>query len=198
MGHRSIIQIVLIIISVVIIITYIKPTFTLMQETQGETDEYQTAIANAESYRTELSALLARVEGFDDDNRKVLERYVPDALDIVAIMRDIETIVQNNKMVLTAVSAGDIGAKDIGKINAVQGQQSKDSQVIQNAGLQFQQFSVSVTGTYIQFKLLLKDFEINAYPLEIMNIEFSPGEGSLYTFSLGLETYSFTSNDETE
>lgn len=194
MGYRSTIQIALIIISIVIITTYIKPAFQDMQDTQAETKEFQNALEMASSFNSELQRLLDTANSFSTSERRDLERYLPDTVDTIAVMRDIETIVAKNNMILNSVSSEAIVNKMAGRVVEVQNiegvTQSGDSDVAIN------QFNIGITGTYEQFKLLLQDFERNAYPLEAASVSFTPSEDLLYIFNLTLETYSLSEVSE--
>ncbi|MDC1205536.1 hypothetical protein N8083_01675 [Candidatus Pacebacteria bacterium] len=194
MGYRSAIQIVLIIISIVIIVTYVQPTFEEVRSTQDETKEFQEALVSAKTFNTELQKLTAAASSFNEADLRALERYIPDTVDTIAVMRDIETIIQNNKMALTSLGSEASGLESAEQISNAQGQTPS----VNTQELYVQQFEVSVAGTYDQFKLLLQDFERNAYPLEVQHITFSSGEGSLYNFDITLETYSFISKTEVE
>ena len=155
MGYRSTIQIVLIIISVVIVMTYIKPTFESMQSTQEEVGEYQEALASAESFNAELQRLLSVANSFSTSERRALERYIPDTIDTIAVMRDIETIVENNDMLLSGLSADQSDSQSAGRVSAVQ---NPDAEGIPTYEVNPHVFTVGVTGTYSQFKSLLRDF----------------------------------------
>jgi len=59
MGYSTLTQIGLIIISVVIVFTYIKPTFAEIGTAQEELFEYNNAVVKAEEFNTRLRELLA-------------------------------------------------------------------------------------------------------------------------------------------
>lgn len=188
MGYRTTVQILLIIVSVVIITTYIRPTFDEMRTTQDETKEYREALDNAAKFNQELQRLVNQANSFSATQRRALERYLPNNVDAIAVMRDIETIVENNRMALQSLTTNESDASRA--FVSAQGQpEETDTQP------QATTFSVQVAGTYEQFKSLLQDFERNAYPLEAVSVHFSPGDGSVYSFSLELETYAFGSTE---
>lgn len=195
MGYRSTVQILLVIISVVIVFTYIRPSFQEMKSVQDETQEYKEALENATTFNQELQRLLSVANSYSSSELRLLERYLPDRVDVIAVMRDIETIVKNNKMALTGLSSELSGTEAYNPTNVPQGQANSDTK---ENSLYVQQFVVETAGTYDQFKLLLQDFERNAYPLEVVRIGFIPGEGTLYTFSIVLETYALNGNDQME
>jgi len=187
MGSKVTIQIILIAISGVILFTYIQPTFESMRETQDETQEYREALDNAAAFNQELTRLVNQVDSFPTTQRRDLERYLPEQVDSVAVMRDIETIVANNGMALNGLTAAEEASLPyfVPAQGQPQGEETDDA-------LTATVFTTSVLGTYESFKSLLRDFERNAYPLEVVGITFTPDEeSSVYTFTLEIETYAF-------
>ena len=202
LGYRSAVQIVLIIISVVIIVTYIKPAFSDMKATQDETAQYQKVLDTAQSYNSELQRLLSQANSFSTSEIRALERYLPDTVDPILVMRDIDIIVRNNGMNLDSVTSED-SVTSIGGSEAVGSNEEDFFDDIDSSGsgqvsaqrgpdLFSQQFTLGVSGTYEQFKTLLQDFERNAYPLEVADLSFSAAEENDFKFGLTLETYAFS------
>ena len=194
MGNKAITQIILVVVSVVIITTYIKPAFEDMGNIRTEANEYQTALENANSYNNALQELYARANSFTISERRALDRYLPKKIDTVAVMRDVETIVRNNGMSLVALASTEIieSNKQEEKEKFVQGRPVERSVLPVNT----QRFSLSVSGTYGNFKSLLQDFERNAYPLSIAEMSILSKEEDRYDFSLTLETYSLVIDGE--
>lgn len=193
MGARTTVQILLIIVSIVVIMTYIRPTFATMQETQNETKEYKGALDNAARFNAELERLVNTANSFSTTERRAIDRYLPPEVDMIGVMRDIETIIGNNRMQLSALQSEEAQANR--NFRSAQGQTTDDS-----PKLNTETFLIQVTGTYDQFKSLLQDFERNAYPLEATVINFTTTENSneLYLFNMTLETYAFGTSNETE
>lgn len=191
MGYRAITQLVLIVVSVVIITTYIRPTFESMQVTQDETTEYRTALENAAKFNEELGRLAQTANSFSVSERRALDRFLPEKVDEVRVMRDLETIVENNNMVLGSLSFEGDGMSNITEVSNEETSQNKSPI---NVGVA--RFELSVSGTYEQLKHLLQDIERNVYLLEVVTVDFIPAEGDLYTYSIRLETYSLSTDDE--
>ncbi|MDA8597069.1 hypothetical protein N9L26_01890, partial [Candidatus Pacebacteria bacterium] len=201
MGFRSLLPFILIITALVIIFTYIKPTYESMTETQAETAKYQVALERANSFNEELQRLLNSANRFSSSELRALERYIPDTIDVIAVMRDVETIVENNDMILAGLAAGEVreaertaarsqadfepGLDDEELLGELPGSEVP----LEITSPRAQDFTLSVTGSYEQLKLLLQDFERNAYPLEVTTLTFTPQEEELYTYDLTLETY---------
>ena len=189
MISNTIIQIILIIVSVIVVATYVKPTFENIKSTQDETKEYQIALENAQMFAEELTKLQAIAGSLTTSQRNKLERFLPVSTDQIAVMRDIRTIVLQNKMLLNGVSSLS-GATSNENVNNVQ--YDDDGQEVLPVGpaITNQQFTVSVKGSYDNFKSLLADLERNDYLLEVKDLKLTPEEDGFYVFALTLETYS--------
>lgn len=185
MAYKTAIQLILIVISAVIIMTYIKPTFEDMRMVQDETQEYRDAFDNAAKFNQELRRLAAVANEFSASELAALDRYLPADVDTVRVMRDIETIVENNGITLIGLSSGEAYQ---GRSVTMVGETPAENQ--EQLALTTHPFNVSVISTYEQFKLLLQDFERNIYPLEITEIGFSSSDEPTYSFTIVLETYS--------
>lgn len=191
MGYKTTIQLALIIISVVIIATYIKPEFETLKSTQDQAAEYQVALDNAASFQAEINRIESAIESIPSAQRAALDTYLPESVDTVAVMKDIVAIASRNQMQVTSVSSeGDESDTTADSTVAAQGQ---SFDIERNFVVDTSQFQLNVQGTYDKFKTFLADLERNKYPLEVVSAEFTTDtEGSLYDFSLTLETYSVT------
>lgn len=197
MGFRALTPIILIILSLVIVFTYIKPTFESMQVKQEQAKEYQDALETAASFNDEVQRLLREVRSFEPENIRALERYVPDEIDSVAVMRDIDFLARQNSLALTSIATGGSAENGNERSATVQRAQIGGDTTLPN-GTQSQStiprsqsFSLSVDGSYENLKNFLIDVERNAYPLAVADLSFGEPdeETGLFTFSLTLETY---------
>lgn len=193
MRSKAITQLALVIVSIVIIVTYIRPTFDDMERIRNEAETYQTALDNANSYNMKLRELYDQTNSFSVTERRVLNRFMPKEIDAIAVMRDIETIAQNHSIPLTALSSSDAV---LGTVNTQQ-QTAAQGQVIEKQlPVTVQKFQLNVSATYDQFKTFLHDLERNAYLLEVANLSVEPSDDDLYSFGLTLEAYSLVNETE--
>ena len=190
MGYRTITQIILIILSVIIIMTYIRPKFDDISKTQGETDKFRTAVERATEFNQRLQSLISQIESFSGGDVRKLEKFMPDTIDEVVVMRDIVTIAEANSLILDAIKAE--GNVEPANPTTIQGEAVSQTNVL--TPLTSEQFLLTVTGTYVQFKKFLSDVERNAYPLEVVELSFETGEGTLIQFDVTFEAYALTSS----
>lgn len=193
MRSKTITQLVLITLSVLIIITYIQPTYEDMENIRAEAEAYQDALDNANSYNTKLQELYNTVNSFNASERRALNRYLPTEIDTIAVMRDIETIVKNHSIPLKTLSTSDEVVEVLNENPQTAGQ----GQVIEKRlPVRVQRFELSVVADYEQFVPLLQDFERNAYPLEVAALSVTPNDEGPYNLSLTLETYSLVTETD--
>ena len=193
MRSKAITQLTLVIISIVIIVTYIRPTFDDMESIRSEAEAYQTALDNAASYNARLRELYDAANRFTVSQRRTLDRFLPKEVDAIAVMRDIETISDNHAIDLTALSSSDAVLETINTTPETPAQ----GQVIEKQlPVTVQKFDLSLLATYEQFKSFLYDIERNAYLLEVSELSVSPSEDGIYAFDMTLEAYSLVNETE--
>lgn len=201
-------QIVLIVISVVIVFTVVKPKFSEIAYQQNEMVTYRTALDNIGRYNQRLQALLNQAKAMSALERENLFRYLPEEIDTVVVGRDISNMADSNGLLLLDVEpATPVRVTTTLNEQGVVAEQTTDSGMVtppvetiegtaQKSGMYAQKFKVSVVGTYDQMKSFLKDLERNAYPLRLLEFEFAIEEtdNSLLEYNLVVETYSLKGN----
>jgi Tfp pilus assembly protein PilO len=191
MISNTIIQIILIVVSAVIVATYVKPTFENIKSTQDETKEYKIALDNAQMFAAELAKLQSSADNLTTTQRSKLEKFLPATTDDISVMRDIKTIVLKNNLLLSGLSSSvdgiGVGSQDV---TNVQFDEEGVELPLEGPEISSKQFDVNMRGTYDSFKLLLADLESNDYLLEVKNLTLAPEDDEFYNFEMTLETYS--------
>lgn len=200
MGYKAISQLVLIGVSLVIIFTFVKPTFVHISTVQDELFQYSDAVAKASEFNQLLNGLLATANSFSTRDMQALDVFLPSAIDEAQVMSDIEGIVQRYDVEMTSIESNEL-------IVSVQAFTFEDDTMIEEDELMHQDFEISILGSYGEFKLLLEGIESNAYLLEIVQLSFDVKDESTsglqsfvpdpsdveYDFSLTLRVYSLSS-----
>lgn len=206
MRFQAITQIILVVLSLVMIFTIVRPMFAKIQVNQDEVHRFREAVATAGQFNARLSELRSIANSFSADDLAALELYVPAEIDTLSVSRDIVQIVEQNQMVVQSIGAEELEepvesenaempmpppvpmdpAMDpaMGMVEGTMLQEEAENSMIK------QRFTLEVLGTYEQMKLMLADFERNAYPLRLVELEFTAGaESQLFLFTVVLETY---------
>lgn len=173
-------QIALLILAVAIVVTYIQPTFASISETQDQIGVYTRERSNVQDFNDLLQTRLEQIDGVFVADRNRLLTYMPDQVDPIAVMRDLETI---------ATAAG-VVIGDITDRGAVERERAAIYDTAERAEGPFAySFSLSVRGSYSQIKSLLGQLGQNQYPLEVQLVEMSTEEGGFINATIILFTY---------
>ena len=193
MRFQAGLQIVLIILSIVIVMTIIRPELDKITVVQNEISKSNDAVAKADQYNRHLQQMIDKAESIPRADQVALDRFLPSEIDRIEVARDIENIVSQNGLLLQKVS-GENSVEVTVANDPVAGPGSSLAVEAQRS-LVAQNFSVSVIGTYENMKNMLRDIERNAYPLRVVSLSFSTdAESLLYTFSLELQTFAMKTN----
>ncbi len=200
-------QIALIIVSIVIVFTVIKPKLAEIGFAQNEVVTYRTALDNIGQYNQRLQNLISQSKAMSASEKETLFRYLPESIDAVAVGRDISNMVNSNDLSLLDVTPGNptlvtTAVADEGMVSAdgmdtgAVAPTPEEGGPTVTGGMYSQQFKVSVLGTYDQMKGFLKDMERNAYSLRLVDFKFELEEegGLVSQYDLTVETYSLKGN----
>ncbi len=201
MNSSSLSQFALLIVAVAIIFTYIQPAFADIKLLQDERAEYQDAKDKAADFNMQLNALLAQVQSFRRADVAALETYLPNQIDVVATMADIETIARRNNVQITELVAAETVNPNEGVL--------LDDEEAQLPNVSFQDFEMKLSGGYENVKAMLRDIERNKYLLEIVRMQFGLTEDSVSSsvsntaggqgvYDVTLRAYAFSLTSDTE
>lgn len=207
MGYRTLVQLALIGISMVVVFVYIKPTFASISEVQDEIAEYAAVISNVEEFNRQLRQLIQQEQTFSVADREALDRFLPNNIDPLQVMLDLETIIGKTDFKITSLGmgGGDDGDNSQQQVRATS-EEMQGSIEESMSLLRYQEFSLDGSGTYDDLKDLLQLLEANAYVFEVADLTLAPvsEEGSEnqtvisavsdgYSVSMTLRVYSLTS-----
>ncbi len=200
-------QIALIIVSIVIVFTVIKPKLAEIGFVQNEVVTYRTALDNIGQYNQRLQNLISQSKAMSVSEKETLFRYLPESIDAVAVGRDISNMVNSNDLLLLDVAPSDpvrvtTAVADEGTVSAdgmdtgAVAPTPEEGGPTVTGGMYSQQFKISVVGTYDQMKGFLKDMERNAYSLRLVDFKFELEEegGLVSQYDLTVETYALKGN----
>lgn len=165
MGYKVITQAVLFIISLVIIFTYIQPTFLSIKDTQDEAFQYADAAAKASEFNKQLASLVATSNKFRQSDIDALDDYLPASIDDMSVMADVTYMTEDAGMTLTSLTSETAVEPKKKAVFAGEEKRVKD--------YEHRDYTLVAEGKYTDFKKMLQIFERNKYPLEITNIEFA-------------------------
>lgn len=168
---RTFFPIAAIIISVIVLFTYVKPTLNEVKGIQSETREYSDVIANAKQFNDLIQTRVAEMDTIGVRNLARLDKFLPNDIDEVRFLYDIDTIAKKHRMLFGNISV------------------EEDTEDDDSGTVSFVEMSFALIGSYEQFKNVLKDFEQSLALTEVTEINFSAGEGDLIQFELTVRTF---------
>jgi hypothetical protein len=176
-------QFLLLIFSGLLAFTYIKPTVADISQAQAKIETYNQEINKVSSVNNTLSSLVLEYNNISSTDRMKLLTYMPDAVDTIAVPRDISAIAQKTGLLVRQISyKGPF--QSTGDVVSFDG-------VMQTSDLapEPHSFTVLLEGSYAQLKEMLLLMESNAYPLEVNKLSVTEGEGGFLVVDMEVITY---------
>jgi len=166
MGNKLITQAILIITSITIIMTYVRPAFGDIADIQDDLARYRSTVSKASELNSALQGLITTERNIDPRDHDRLRTYLPQSINNVRVMRDIQSIFGVMGLTLTTLSSASVDAIATPMV------EGNEPTVASGQRLVFRDFELSFAGTYEDLKRVLGALEANAYPLEVVNLSF--------------------------
>ncbi|MFM2340127.1 MAG: hypothetical protein RLZZ360_763 [Candidatus Parcubacteria bacterium] len=182
----------MIILAVAILILYIKPAVTEIRATQDQIGVYAYELDRVTNVNELVRSHAAAIDALPLSSIQALERYMPVRVDEIAVMRDLQHMVEAIGVKLVALEytghEGEESGDALPEVTAPTNQPNTEK------------FRLSVLTTYDKLKSLLAAIEANNYQLMIQSADITPSdEENLLTVDIILVAYSLESaNDESQ
>lgn len=173
-------QIALIILSVGIIMTYIKPTFASISANQDTMNTYIVEREKIDQVNQKLNTLKQKASTLSVSDKERLLNYLPNEVDTIIVPRDLEFISREAGVVLKEITYEGMPELKEGDISTV-----GVLPVIPQPAL----FSVAIEGNYNQVKNFLDLLQQNHYPLQIQELSIQKKEGGFLSAEVLMATY---------
>ncbi len=191
-SNSPVVQLFMIVVSVGIVILFVMPTIDSFRAQQDRIAQYNAERLRVEEVTTLLNQHINTINNLPMSGRQSLERYMPNSIDEIAVMRDIESIVRAAGLSVTRLDYSPSDSGD-GSVTA-DGEEVAVDPVLSN--LQSAVFTLAVNTDYEGVKRLLRIIESNNYQFLIREASIVPsGEGATLSATLRLEVYTLTSDN---
>ncbi|MDO8594714.1 MAG: type 4a pilus biogenesis protein PilO [bacterium] len=188
----NLISLLLILASFGVLFGYVQPTYgdatgsaVLTEQSIVELKEtmagYADALNKTKEIEKERTGLLQKYNEIPLADRSRLEKLLPDHIDSVRLIIDINTIAAQYGMTLRNIGLTDgksVSSKASGSTIG-----PKDDKV-KGVELKF-----SVSGAYNEFRSFMKDLEQSLRLVDVESVNFSAGDEDTYTYTLSIVTY---------
>lgn len=156
---------------------FIDPTYERVKVLRAEVSQYDEALNNSQELQSIRDALLRVRNTFSDMDRRKLEKLLPNSIDNVRLILDIDNVAARYKLRISNTSVTETASRREGAVGA-------DDSPVGSAVITF-----STSATYDNFISFIRDLESSLRIVDITNIAFSAREGELMDFTLSVKTY---------
>lgn len=178
---RFILPIILIAAAIGLFALYTNGAYQHIKGLQVQVSAFNEALDTAQSLKQQRDALLSKRNTFSTENVQKLERILPDNVDNIRFIIDINNIAARRSLSLRNVALGTLSDSKTAR-GALSVGASGDP--VGSAEIGF-----SLTASYDDFLAFLQDVEHSLRVVDVAKISFKPATGDRYDFALTIKTY---------
>ncbi len=178
-------QILAIGLAFAIAIFFVQPTLAEIGDLQDEIQLYSTERERVNDTNLALANLVAELEAVAVSDRERLAIYMPQLLDEVSVLRDIEIIAQNAGVEYDTIEY-------VGELL----DSSEEARLGAENTMPFvHEFTLAVEGSYSRLKDFMSLLEQNHYPLQLNTVTITAREAGFLSAEISLVTYITTGSE---
>ncbi len=181
---RLVLPIILIIAAIGLFAVYTNPVYQSIKGLQAQVGAFDEALTKAQDLKSSRDALLSKRNTFSSDNLQKLERVLPDNVDNIRFVIDINNIAARRNLSLKNVSLGSVSDSKTTR-SALSVGASGDP--VGSAEIGF-----SLTASYDDFLAFLQDLEHSMRLVDVEKISFKAAAPSATGPAGGPDKYEFT------
>ena len=174
---RLVTPIILVVIAIGLFFGYIDPTYIQIRELRAKDKTYNEALNQSKELQKVRDSLLSRYNTFSQQDLVRLKKLLPDHVDNVRLILDIDSIASKYNMRTRNVTISKAGTESAGVVGS--NQSNVDSVVL----------SFSVAATYDNFIKFMKDLESSLRIVDLVGLSFSTTKGEAFNFNVSIKTY---------
>lgn len=184
---RSILAMSFLLIAGALFFMYTKPSYDGIRESQSQIAQYDQALDKAAQLQQIKQSLLAHYNAFNRDDILRLETLLPDHVDNIGLILDLNNLAARHGMALENVDVSDAGVAVSGADSATIGATPK---AYDSLTLHFTTHS-----TYSTFEQFLKDLEASLRILDLVSLTITKDSGGtvsnspVYQYQITFRTY---------
>lgn len=172
----------LIVIAALTFFFYVNPAYKDIQVLQEESKQFDEALDKSKELQKIRDELLLKYNSFSSDDLDRLEKLLPDNVDNVRLVLDLDGIASAHGLSVRDVAISDVREEESKEVSIV----GPDRNLFNSIRLSF-----SVTSTYDNFLLFIRDLEESLRIVDIKELSFrAPNEDSSFSeYNVSIETY---------
>jgi Tfp pilus assembly protein PilO len=166
-------------------VLYTNPAYQELKSLRTKANSYDEALNKSQELRAVRDQLLSKRNAFPNDSVAKLQKVLPDNVDNIRLIIDIDNIASKHGLALADVDLGNLG--DVGGKN---GPQSKAAVGAPGDAVGSVSISFSVTAKYEDFLAFLTDLEHSLRLVDVENVSFSAAAADGKSkYALSIRTY---------
>ncbi len=178
---RLLFPVILVIAAIGLFVAFTNPTYQGLKGTQTKVGAYDDALNKSQELKSLRDKLASARNAFAPQDEQKLVRLLPDQVDNIRLIIDINNIAARRGLVLSNVALGEVSQSSAAATSLAVG---PSSDPVGSVSLGF-----AVTASYEDFLTFLQDLEHSLRILDVEKLSFSSGVGGKYTFDLTIRTY---------
>lgn len=176
---KSLLPVLFIAIAAGIFFGFIDPAYKNVQSLRTEEAQFDQALSRSKELQQVRDQLLSRYNVIPQSNIDRLQKLLPDNIDNVRLILDIDSIAARYGMRTRNVQLQAVDDR------SGRGQVGQDDKAYQSVVLTF-----SVTGSYSVFRSFVEDLEQSLRLVDVVGIAFSStSNGDVYDYTVSIKTY---------
>jgi Tfp pilus assembly protein PilO len=168
---------------------YTQPTYDNAQALSAQSDQYSTALDKATELQSLKQSLLSKYNAFDPNALDRLQKLLPDHVDNIALILDLDSIASRYGLALQNVDISTSGSAASSAQTAI-GTVGSASQDYDSLTMNF-----TTQGSYATFQQFITDLESSLRIVDLVSLTISPsvathpGGPQSYAYNITLRTY---------
>ncbi len=158
---------------------YIDPSYVQVKGLLAEQGQIDQALSRSKELQDVRDSLLARYNTFPTAEIDRLQKLVPDHVDNVRLILDLDAMASKYGMRVRDVNISNDASKQDAAVTIGSDDSAYESVVL----------SFSVSGTYDTFRQFLADLEHSLRLVDVVGLSFKANDNGIYTFTFHIKTY---------
>ncbi len=176
---RLFIPIIFIVAAVGLFVVYTNPTYQASKALSAQVAAYNDALDKSQELRSVRDQLLSKRNTFSTNDVQKLQETLPDNVDNIRLIIDINNIASRHGLSLSGVNIGDISGS-----NSQTALAAGSSGPVGNVSVSF-----AVMTSYDGMLSFLNDLEHSLRLIDVQKLAFTAGAGDSSTYAFTIRTY---------
>ena len=178
---RLILPIILTGTAIALFVLFTDPTFQETKQLQVQAGSYNDALNKSQEFRRLRDEKIAAYNTFATADKQKLEKILPDNVDNIRLIIDINNMAARHGLTLKNVELGTVSDSASARSALAVG---ASGEAVGSVDLGF-----GVASTYDDFLSFLQDVEHSLRIVDVESISFTVGETAVYDFTVSIRTY---------